>query len=274
MDKFGTYELSDLRARLLRNAQLQPKNWCGRRLALLFRKVFLKTYHGHIIDAELDGLKMRFHLNDNVSERKYLFTPQFFDVDERDLIAKNLPEHGVFIDIGANAGIYTLTAAKYLGALGRVISIEPNPVVRKRLEDNWSFNDFKCQHDILPIGVSDQGGSFDLYLDTTNLGGSSLVEGRKNQEKKIEIKCYPILDVLKDQKIDKIDILKIDIEGAEERALRPFFETADSAVFPDHIIIENDKAQWESGLIDWLTSEMCQYNLIKETRMNIILSKR
>ena len=270
---FGTYELTGLHKRLLSMAQNQPANWLGRRVALALRKIILKTYKDSCIDAELEGLKIRFHTNDNVSERKYLFTPQFFDVSERRLIADHLPKTGgVFIDIGANAGIYTLTAAKYMVDNCRLLAIEPNPVVKSRLENNLSFNAFTADIQVLPVGISDKSGSFTLYLDKTNLGGSSLHEGRDNQGEGIEIPCYPLKEVLAENKIEKIDILKIDIEGAEEQALRPFFQHSDRSLWPRHMIIENDARQWESGLIDWLCEDARGYTHVKTTRMNIILS--
>jgi FkbM family methyltransferase len=272
-EDFGAYALKGVHKSLLSMAQAQPKNWVGRRVALALRKIILKTYRGHLIDSTLDGLKIRFHTKDNVSERKYLFTPQFFDVFERDLIAKKLPKDGVFVDIGANAGLYTLTAAKHLGDKGRTISVEPNPVVRQRLEQNLKFNNFPAKVATIPCGVSDSNGSFTLYIDKTNLGGSSLHAGRDNQGEGIEIPCRTLADILDESKISKIDILKIDIEGAEEQALRPFFEMADQDLWPDHMIIENDAKQWESGLIDWLIDKERGYALIKTTRMNIVLSR-
>lgn len=275
---FGTYALTGVSGRLLKRAQTRPPTWWGRRMALLLRKVVLKTQrpvqHPVQIDAHLDGLNIRFHMGDNVSERKYLFTPQFFDVFERQCIAEHLPPDGVFIDIGANAGLYTLTAAKHLSKSGRVLAIEPNPKVSKRLESNIGFNDFSCQIDILPYGVADENKTADLYLDPTNLGGSSLLQTRQEDHQNgqsLTIEIRTLSDLLAEQNVHAIDILKIDIEGAEEKALRPFFKTAPRSLWPRHMIIENDPAQWESGLIDWLTDDTRGYDLIKTTRMNIVL---
>ena len=269
---FGAHSLSGWRARALSMAQSTPKNWGGRRLALALRKLVLKSGHFDAIDAEVEGVKIRCHMNDNVSERKFLFTPQFFDVAERDLIATHLPKDGVFIDIGANAGLYTLWAAKNMGVKGHVYAIEPNPVVRSRLEHNLSYNAFAPHIEILPWGVSDAKGHFQLHLDKTNLGGSSLVEGRSHQEgEHIDIECFPLIDILDTYKIKKIDMLKIDIEGAEAKALMPFFNGADRGFWPKYLIIENDPAQWESGLIDFLTKDDDKYILRETTRMNFIL---
>jgi len=54
------------------------------------------------------------------------------------------------------------------------------------------------------------------------------------------IKCRPLLDVLNEQNIQQIHLLKIDIENAEPLALNPFFEKAPKELFPKMIFIESD----------------------------------
>lgn len=270
---FGTYSLNPPLNTLLKWAQNCPQSWAGRRMALALRKITLLSYAGNIVDAEVEGVRARFHLNDNVSERKYLFTPQFFDAFERQIIAENLPKNGTFVDIGANAGLYTLTASKYLGAHGHCLSIEPNPAVRVRLENNIAFNNFKNNITVAPYGVSDVAGQFKLYLGQGNLGGSSLIQGQNQCDDGIDVKCYPLTDILENYNISKIDILKIDIEGAENSALRPFFEESEASIWPRFIIIENSPEVKDSGLIGFLQQGPYQYELLKETRMNFVLAR-
>lgn len=267
---FGFYKLPPFLAKLLKAAQSSPASWWGRRQALFLRKIVLKSYANNIIDAKVEGVRARFHLNDNVSERKFLFTPQFFDVSERNLIQNELPKDGVFVDVGANAGIYTLSACNHLGPNGKCLSIEPNPAVRVRLQNNISYNDFKVQPIIAPYGVSDVAGEFTLYLGGDNFGGASLIKDHANTDQSIQVKCYPLIDIVQDHGITHIDILKIDIEGAENTALRPFFDTADRALYPRYLIVENSREVRESGLIDFLTDHK-GYNLLETTRMNFIL---
>ena len=56
----------------------------------------------------MDGLQFEFFLRDNNSEKKYLFMPWRFDERERRFLVDSIPADGVFVDIGANVGIYTL----------------------------------------------------------------------------------------------------------------------------------------------------------------------
>lgn len=259
---FGKYALTGWQARLLSFAQNLPANWLGKRLALICRKLVLKNGPA-IIDAEVDNIQFRLYMRDNVSERKLLFLPQFFDRFERKLLNQVLTPASTFIDIGANAGIYTLTAAAK-GA--RVIAIEPNPVVLERLQFNLAANQLSHLVSTIQKGVSDQTGSFALTLDTSNLGGSSLVSDRCGPS--LTIECVLLLTILQEQGVTQIDALKIDIEGAEDRALLPFFNTADLSLYPKIIIIENSESQWQQDLPGMLQHK--GYQRIQRTRMNSV----
>jgi FkbM family methyltransferase len=262
INDFGKYSLTGWRARLLKLAQTMPANWLGKRLALVCRKLVLNK-GPDIIDSSIDQIRFRLHMRDNVSERKFLFLPQFFDNDERALLNQILTPTATFIDIGANAGIYTLTAA---AAGARVIAIEPNPAVLERLQFNLAAN--QLSHLVSPVqkGVSDTTGSFELTLDTSNLGGSSLVSRRAGP--RLTIECALLLSILLEEGVTQIDALKIDIEGAEDRALVPFFNTADASLFPKFIIIENSETQWQQDLPALLLKK--GYARIKRTRMNSV----
>ena len=59
------------------------------------------------------------------------------------------------VDVGANAGVFTLATARIVGPKGRVIAIEPNPEVLGRLAANVKGNDFDDRVTILPIAIAD-----------------------------------------------------------------------------------------------------------------------
>jgi len=260
---FGAYALKKHQSQLLHWAQSVPLSWLGRRAALILRKAVL-VQGQPVIDATVDGLKLRLYTQDNVSERKFLFMPQFFDPYERGLLKKTLVEGSVFVDIGANAGIYTLTAAALVGDRGRVLSIEPNPFVLERLIFNAALNGFDKRIIIEQAGVSDAEGSFDLTLDDSNLGGSSLVAERSSR--KISVACYKLLSLIQKHQLPKIDALKIDIEGAEDKVLAPFLAEAPRALYPKTLILENSPQDWKQDLPAALRKS--GYTLQKTTRMN------
>lgn len=262
---FGTHALAPVAGCFLRWAQSMPVSWLGRRGALFLRKAVLLAGQG-VVDAVVDGLKLRLYMRDNVSERKFLFMPQFFDKSERDLLKRSLKTGDVFVDIGANAGIYTMTAAALVGAEGRVLSIEPNPLVLDRLRFNAGLNGFGSRVMTEQAAVSDEAGQFDLVLDASNLGGSSLVAARS--DRKIVVQCHRLTDILAKHGVTRIAALKIDIEGAEDKALIPFLRDAPRETLPRHIILEN--SGWQQDLKGALAR--AGYSLAETTRMNMIWS--
>lgn len=258
-------QLSGWQAFIVRCTQSLPANGFGRKAALILRKAVL-CFGAERVDATVEGLKMRLHLRDNISERKFLFMPQFFDAAERRYMQQHLKTGDVFFDVGANIGIYTLTAAQYVGETGRVIAVEPNPVVLDRLMFNVAQNGFENRVTALQQGVSDTSGVFTLTLDPTNLGGSSLVLDRSGQG--IEIPCQPLLDIVRAQGIQKIAGMKVDIEGAEDKVLIPFFESASPDLYPDFMILENSQGDWESDLESCLKEK--GFKPVIQARMNTV----
>ncbi|MEX2515428.1 MAG: FkbM family methyltransferase [Gammaproteobacteria bacterium] len=269
---YGTYTPAPIIRRLIRLAQHCPDNWPGNQLALIIRKLVRKTA-AMPLDSQAGDIQMRFYLHDNVSERKFLFMPQRFDPAERELIQQLLPADGTFIDIGANVGIYTLTAARVLNHQGRILAFEPNPPAFARLQFNINANPgISARITLLQEGVSDQDAEFELQLDASNLGGSSLKSrAAAASTQHVSVRCRPLLQVLMEQNITRMDMLKIDIEGAEDIALAPFLQQADDSLLPDYIIIERSERDWQIDLHALLQQRGYRQRL--ETRMNRIFQR-
>ena len=160
--------------------------------------------------------------------------------------------------------------AKHLSQKGRVISFEPNPRAHDRLSKNVSLNEACLSPDIalLQLGVAADEAAFDLHLNPDNLGGSSLVAGSGQT---VRIPCKPLLSVMREMGVAKINGLKIDIEGAEDAALATFFENAPREMLPDVIVIENSQDLWRIDLFQLF--EASGYQLKFKTRLNSVLVK-
>lgn len=265
---FGAHALSGSGEHLLRLAQKQPHTWLGRRLALILRRLVLRG-RSDPIDAEVEGLRMRVHVTDNVSERKFLFMPRFCDPAERNYVETHLTPDGVFLDIGANAGIYTLTAARNyarMGGSGRVLAVEANPTMQSRLSFNVAINGFQPQVQLAPIALSDQTGEVEFTLSDSNLGESGLDTPGST---KIRVPCKTLLDLLRDEDVAQVDGMKIDVEGMEDMILTPFFKQAPRELFPRFIVIEDSAYRWRSDLMSLLTQ--VGYRKHGTHKMNLIL---
>ena len=251
-----------------------PANWLGKQVAQLLRKQVMNKATLPL-DLEFDQVRLRCQLIDNVSERGYVFMPWRWDAIERAVMLKALPKEGVFVDIGANVGIYSAIAATRLNRLGCVVSIEPNPVAYERLKFNLlatcEAKKEKPRLEILQQGISDQAGEFELFLDADNLGASSLL-GRNAEQRSIQIPCTPLLEVIDAQKLSRVDVIKCDIEGAEDRALIPFLIDAPHHLLPHCFIFENNQDQWQDELLETLLQR--DYMQTHQTRLNYIFQLR
>lgn len=275
---FGTFAPTSARRHLLNLAQRAPRNLIGKQLARVARSLFLWRTPLPA-DISVGDIRLRCYLRDNTGERKFAFTPWRFDPLERGLLATALPPDGVFVDIGANVGIYTLTAALQLGASGRIIAIEPYPPARERLVFNIAATRGSSREwpriEVLGVGISDREELRPLHIDAGNLGGGSIVgtarTSRAGSHSTTTVRCRPLLDVLVEEEVARVDVLKIDIEGAEDLALVPFLRAAAAALLPRRIIVENSEASWRLDLGGALAER--GYARTLRTRLNSVYAR-
>ncbi len=254
---------------------LHSKNttFLQRILAPVARKIII-NFSDLPIDVKAGNFNLRCQFTDNYSEKKYVFTPWRYDCGERLELRNALPEDGVFIDIGANVGLYTLVAAEVLGDNGRILAFEPSSFTLQRLNVNLGAAKPKDSGwpdiQVLNIGVADVNGERVLQIDEKNLGASSIAKPEQSGAEE-KIQCRLLLDVLQEQDITRIDALKIDIEGAEDIALVPFIKQAEDALLPKLILIENSEDKWSQDLFGLLTEK--GYRRVLKTRLNSVLKR-
>lgn len=258
-EKYGTYFFKGIPKQLMKLAWLLPNNWLGVRLALILRKLSLQN-RIHLVDAHPLGFKARLYPLDNLGDRLVLFLPWYFEWEEFALMDQYLKPDSIFLDIGGNSGFYSLWASRLVEkGRGRIVTFEPNPVMFERLLFNARQNELEDFIEAQPIGLADKDTSFYLSLNPTNLGGASLIN--EYGQGGVEVQCRPLLDVAKDLEIERIDFIKIDIEGAEPLVLNPFFENAPKQMFPKFVLIES------AGEI---TFERYGYKIIRRTKNNTL----
>jgi FkbM family methyltransferase len=120
-------------------------------------------------------------------------------------------KQGTGIDVGANVGNHSIFLAPFFQEMH---SFEPNPKIITLLKLNTgSFTNIK----IYEFGLSNANSQKILYVDSENIGGSSTIKGRGKFNSEIEIQLYP-LDSL-DIKYEKLQLIKIDVEGNEHDVL-------------------------------------------------------
>lgn len=276
---FGRFAPSAGYLRLLNLAWHAPKNPFGKQLARAARGLYL--WRAPLpADITIGEMRLRCYLRDNTSERKFVFTPWRFDPLERSAMNSALPRDGVFVDVGANVGIYTLTAALMLGPGGRIVALEPFPPAYERLKFNIEATragrtDWP-RIDALQIGISNNEDARELRIDSGNLGGGSIAAGPARFSEHgpggtVTISCKRLSRVLDDCGVERIDVLKIDIEGAEDVALCPFLAEAADQRLPRRLIVENSEELWKSDLRAAIAAR--GYRTLLRTRLNTVYAR-
>jgi len=128
-----------------------------------------------------------------------------------------LNQGDAFIDCGANIGNYTLCAADIVGPHGKVLAIEPSAVSFKRLRTNIDLNGF-TQVVLVNKAISDVEATARLYHADGGPVSFSLV--RKSDEDFEEVETTTIDRLVGESGLDRVDGIKLDVEGAEIMALR------------------------------------------------------
>jgi len=128
---------------------------------------------------------------------------------------------GVFIDIGANIGKYTVIVGKRLKNTGEVVTIEPEKYNFKVLKKNVELN--KLENVLLEnVACFSDNRDLDLYLNPIRRGQHSIII---NKHDKVKIKARRLDDILSDLCIRDIKLIKIDVEGAESNVLKGATDT-------------------------------------------------
>ncbi len=134
-----------------------------------------------------------------------------------------------FIDIGANQGEFSVFAASRLPH-GRVLAFEPVRKTRNLLIENKRINHLQ-NLEIFDFGLSDQAGTFPVYTsaDTTiyhgyNEGLSTLYKTETRDVFEEDISLYVFDDIFYPD-LDRMDFVKIDVEGAELYVLKGMYKS-------------------------------------------------
>lgn len=134
------------------------------------------------------------------------------------LLEELLKEDDVFVDIGANIGYYSLIASKK-AVKGLVFAFEPFSGNRSELEDNISLNRIN-NIQVSALAISNEKTSKTLFVSANDNTGMTGFQKPSNFNGAIEtIHTITLDEWAKENHIDRINMIKIDIEGAEYEAL-------------------------------------------------------
>jgi FkbM family methyltransferase len=150
-----------------------------------------------------------------------LFAGGAFEPNQFALLDRVLRPGMVVLDGGANEGVYTVFAAARVGPKGRIIAVEPSPRELERLKANLALNRLR-NVEIVEAALTDRSGSARLLMaepahaGQNTLGKFAYAISAAGEE---EVETITLDELVQERGLARLDILKLDIEGAELRAL-------------------------------------------------------
>ena len=219
------------------------------------------------LDVSYQGASFRLYHQNSATERGALLNPDY-NLEELDFLRAHTPTGGVFVDIGANVGTYALVLARKVGTTGKVIAIEPHPVIHARLSFNRAASGL-TQVMLVAAAAGPADGEVLIETDGDNLGASHVVSSDASA-KAIRVPSFRLIRILEQAGAAKIDALKIDVEGFEDRVLTGFFKEAPQALWPRAVVIEHlSREEW---LADCIADMLARgYDAAGKTRSNTLL---
>lgn len=269
---FGDFAPSGLTRWVIDRTRGLPGGWAGRRVALMLRHLAMRMLNGLPLDLETFGVRMRLYPYKNVCERRILFTPQYFDADELKILTDRIRPGFTFIDVGSNVGWYALFLAQEAGTAvaTRILAVEPQPEIFDRLIYNIRQNPSSTIKAV-DCAVADKTGELTLFLDPRNRGEASLKIVNSSQTDAIRVPAVTLIELLNREGLAHVDAIKLDVEGAEDLVLDPFFRDAPAALYPALFIVANVPERWQIDVIGLLTSK--GYRQVLETKMNLVFER-
>ena len=178
---------------------------------------------------------------DNYIEWSILSTGTYEDEIGK-LIKISLTEGDTAIDIGGNIGLQSLRMSSCVGPTGKVFAFEPLNYLQEKFKKNIALNR-ASNVTLFPFALSDQQNELDLTINKNqwNQGAFSLSnKDIGNDKQRVVVKVAD--EMAEIQLLDKVSLIKIDVEGFEFHVLRGLKQTLQK--HKPRIIFEYDSNYW------------------------------
>lgn len=198
--------------------------------ACRFRRVVCDAFRDRrlmdpVVFRWYDDLRLNLHLGNDISLPTYVSGT--IDPNEFYLLHLLLEERMTFLDIGANEGFYSVFAASRGGKAGRVIAFEPSERECVRLTRNLELNGL-TNVVLERVGIADADGEAVLRLCEYGHEGQNTLGAFAYQIEQAgsqNVRLRSLDAYLDEHPVDRVDVVKVDVEGAEERVLRGAIRT-------------------------------------------------
>lgn len=200
----------------------------------------------NFVSAKMDNIHINLYKDSKLAELIYLGN---FERMEISFLKKYLRKGDIFVDVGANIGLFSLVAAKILRETGAVFAFEPYKLTYHRLCENVKLNKFRNVY-CHPIAISNKIGKEELMIAGNGYDAwNSFTEPIAGNIIKKEVVQTTTLDTFTQENDiqNKISIIKIDVEGWEKFVLLGGKNTLSNHNAPVLIVEFADKALYNAG---------------------------
>jgi FkbM family methyltransferase len=165
-------------------------------------------------------------------------------------LKKTVGKDWTCIDIGANIGYFSLLMGRLVGPTGQIYAVEPTPSTYKMLVENIQLNSLSnTRHE--QLALSDHNGSLQFHIgppgyEVYNSAGEITHPAAMDQVfKAITVPCETLDNYCSRQKIKRVHLIKIDVEGDELSVLRGMDDTMKTN--PEMILVVEFADQTTAG---------------------------
>jgi FkbM family methyltransferase len=194
-------------------------------LIMRLRKIVWRQLRKPFAVPWLDGLQI--HLYPGNETSRSIFVTGLYDPNELSLLARVLKPGMTFLDAGANMGLYTIFAAQKVGTSGRVLAIEPSQRELAILRGNLELNSL-INVTVAPVALSDRPAELELLVAPMEKSGHNTLGAfgfDTPLDHRERVRAVRLDDLVAEHRLARVDVVKMDIEGGEEAALRGAAET-------------------------------------------------
>jgi FkbM family methyltransferase len=182
-----------------------------------------------------------------------------FEMAERAFVNQFLRPGDVFVDVGANIGLFTLIAASCVGPTGKVIAFEPTAATYTRLVDNVRLNGLS-NVDCIKSGLSDHTGKLELARSSDGFDAwnsfASPTKGSAISHEAVDVVEWDRFAKM-NRFADRVTMMKIDVEGWESKVIaggKEMLSRPDSPVL--QVEFTDDAAEAAGSSCDYLYASL------------------
>jgi len=197
--------------------------------------------------------------------RYFKYFPENYEAENFELLTESCKPGAVIIDIGAHIGLFSVIASQVTGKAGKVYAFEPTPGTYALLQKTVVINHEEQVVETFQKAVGKENGKITFFVSDNQADNSnSLVNYKEHSSLHgIDVIVTSIDNFVKEKNINKLDFIKIDVEGAEYDTLLGAADTFKNlkpvcivAIHPDAIAAKGDRVE---DIYDFIVG--CNYRI-------------